>query len=71
MSMKKSVPTRSHKKAAPQFRFVSLARAATALSQELPPQLAVTVPELSEALREMTPRDGGDMAAEIFRRLDS
>lgn len=71
MSMKKSAPVRSHKKAAPQFRFVSLARAATALSQELPPQLAVTVPELSEALREMTPRDGGDMAVEIFRRLDS
>ena len=71
MSMKKNVPARSHKKAAPQFRFVSLTRAAGALSQELPPQLAVSVPELTEALREMTPRDGGDMAAEIFRRLDS
>lgn len=71
MSMQKSPRARSPKQAAPKFRFVSLTRAAVALSQELPPQLAVTVPELTEALREMTPRDGGDMAAEIFRRLDS
>lgn len=71
MSTKKSVPARSRKKSAPKFRFVSLEQAACALSQELPPQLAVTVPELNEALREMTPRDKGDMADEIFRRLDS
>lgn len=71
MSMKKSAPVRSPKKAAPQFRFVSLSQAAASLSQELPPLLAITVPELTQAVRDMTPRDSGDMADEIFRRLDS
>lgn len=67
----KNVPARSHKKAAPKFRFVSLDTAARVLSQELPPQLAISVPELTDALHQMTPRDGSDMAEEIFRRLDS
>ena len=71
MSMQKNVPARSHKKAAPKFRFVSLTQAARALSQELPPQLAVTVPELTDALHQMPPREGAYMADEIFRRLDS
>lgn len=71
MSMKKSAPVRSPKKPATQFRFVSLSQAAAALSRELPPPLAITVPELTQAVRDMTPRDSGDMADEILRRLDS
>ena len=71
MTTKKTVRSRSTRTAAPKFRFVSLRQAARALSQELPPQLAVTVPELTDALHQMPPRDGAYMAEEIFRRLDS
>lgn len=66
-----STQIRRRKKAAPKFRFVSLPQAARVLSRQLPPQLAVTPGELSDAVRATAPRDNAELAAEIFRRLDS
>ena len=66
-----STQNRSRKQAAPKFRFVSLLQAARVLSRKLPPQLAVTVGELREAVRATAPRDNATLADEIFRRLDS
>lgn len=54
----------------PLMRFVPLAKAARALSKDMPLQLAVTAGELAQAVREMTPRDGAYTADQVLRRLD-
>jgi hypothetical protein len=55
----------------PKLRFVSLSRAAAALSADLPAQLAVKPGELAGALSAMGPRDAAYTADEVLRRLDS